>query len=547
MLSCLSKGTVILETQLPEEMQGIQKTLAYEEALREGTLATEDEASEEDEPAEPVFVKVPEEVKCVEGGPARFSCRLTGYPLPRVSWYKDGVQLIASSRVKISFDGLHHLEIPKTRPYDTGEIKVEAKNKYGQVNYITKLQVLRREDFNIQLRPASREERTKIQTQFEEQRLAAKVGKPATEHERMVPPHAVKQKAIQEEFKPLVQAELITMMEAEPVEVTDAVTVIREPVIEQQPSTVSLPVFSNELKNKVAIEGTPVIFEVRFTGNYETTVRWFKDGVDVHMNPDYSITVTEDTSKLTILESFTDDTGMFSVELGNAAGTVKSEAQLIIQEAVLEEDDSEPVVTETAPKLLTAPQETFVGTCGEPIKIVIKIESEPKSQVTWFKGEHKLVPTIRQKMLEDDNVFTLLILDVKPEDAGTYYCEAFNSSGVCRTEINVVVPASSGAPELVSPMENVEVEEGCPIEIECHAVSKTEPTVTWFLDKAIIKPSKYFQMFYEDGVAKLYINEVFPEDEGLYTCEVENDFGKVSSSARLRVKGMFYDAEYYAS
>ncbi len=61
------------------------------------------------------------------------------------------------------------------------------------------------------------------------------------------------------------------------------------------------------------------------------------------------------------------------------------------------------------------------------------------------------------------------------------------------------------------------------------------PKITWYLKDAIIKPSRYFRMLYQDGVARLQINEVFPEDAGTYKCEARNGLGMASCSAQLIV------------
>lgn len=41
---------------------------------------------------------------------------------------------------------------------------------------------------------------------------------------------------------------------------------------------------------------------------------------------------------------------------------------------------------------------------------------------------------------------------------------------------------------------------------------------------------------YKGGVATLVINEVFPEDEGEYTCQASNSIGTVTTSCKLTVK-----------
>ena len=45
------------------------------------------------------------------------------------------------------------------------------------------------------------------------------------------------------------------------------------------------------------------------------------------------------------------------------------------------------------------------------------------------------------------------------------------------------------------------------------------------------------QISYSDGVCKLEISEVYPEDEGSYTCVASNDAGEAKTTAKMFVKG----------
>lgn len=44
------------------------------------------------------------------------------------------------------------------------------------------------------------------------------------------------------------------------------------------------------------------------------------------------------------------------------------------------------------------------------------------------------------------------------------------------------------------------------------------------------------ELKYKGGVASLVIKEVFPEDEGEYTCQATNSIGTASTSSKLTVK-----------
>lgn len=45
---------------------------------------------------------------------------------------------------------------------------------------------------------------------------------------------------------------------------------------------------------------------------------------------------------------------------------------------------------------------------------------------------------------------------------------------------------------------------------------------------------------YKNGVASLAINEVFPEDEGVYSLKAINSQGEVETKCKVTVKRMYY-------
>jgi hypothetical protein len=69
----------------------------------------------------------------LEGSAARFDCRLSGFPEPRVHWYKDGRELEESRHIVVEFEGedLCSLIVREAGPDDEGVYKCLAKNAAG--------------------------------------------------------------------------------------------------------------------------------------------------------------------------------------------------------------------------------------------------------------------------------------------------------------------------------------------------------------------------------------------------------------------------------
>ena len=50
----------------------------------------------------------------------------------------------------------------------------------------------------------------------------------------------------------------------------------------------------------------------------------------------------------------------------------------------------------------------------------------------------------------------------------------------------------------------------------------------------------FLQISYVDGACELEISEVYPEDDGSYTCMASNSAGDAKTTARMIVKGNWF-------
>merc|ERR1712027_24197 len=108
-IKCSGKTGIVYESQLPKGMMSIDRIREMESGWQRAPELLETET----EKFKPCFVTKPEAVSTTEGGSARFCCRVTGYPKPRVMWLINGHTVINGSRHKLIYDGMWHLDIPK--------------------------------------------------------------------------------------------------------------------------------------------------------------------------------------------------------------------------------------------------------------------------------------------------------------------------------------------------------------------------------------------------------------------------------------------------
>lgn len=71
---------------------------------------------------------------------------MTGHPRPRVMWLVNGHTIVNGARYKLTYDGMYHMDIPKTRQYDTGKVEVIARSAAGEAIAETELKIVPRHD-----------------------------------------------------------------------------------------------------------------------------------------------------------------------------------------------------------------------------------------------------------------------------------------------------------------------------------------------------------------------------------------------------------------
>lgn len=144
---------LVEETQLPDGRKGAHRIDEIERMAHEGgpSGVTIDN---EFEKTKPDIVLRPEPARVLEGNIARFRCRVTGYPAPKVNWYLNGQLIRKSKRYRLQYDGIYYLEIADVKSYDSGEVRLVADNPLGTTEHTVKLEVEQKEDFRCVLRRA---------------------------------------------------------------------------------------------------------------------------------------------------------------------------------------------------------------------------------------------------------------------------------------------------------------------------------------------------------------------------------------------------------
>ncbi|KAI6225469.1 Muscle M-line assembly protein unc-89 [Aphelenchoides fujianensis] len=90
-------------------------------------------------------------------------------------------------------------------------------------------------------------------------------------------------------------------------------------------------------------------------------------------------------------------------------------------------------------------------------------------------------------------------------------------------------------PLFTRPLQNVAVDEGESARLECEIVARPEPQCTWFREEEVIRESERIRLEYIGDRCALTIDDVRPQDAGLYKVKAQNALGETSNFCRLQV------------
>ncbi|XP_060058654.1 protein sidekick-2 isoform X2 [Erinaceus europaeus] len=285
-------------------------------------------------------------------------------------------------------------------------------------------------------------------------------------------------------------------------------------------SVLEPPQFVKEPERHVTAEMEKVVdIPCRAKGVPPPSITWYKDAAVVEVEKLSRFRQRGDGT-LQISGLVPDDTGMFQCFARNAAGEVQTSTYL--------------AVTSIAPNITKGPLDSTVID-GTSAVLVCETSGAPRPAITWQRGERILasgsVQLPRFTLLESG---TLLVSPTHLSDAGTYTCLATNSRGVDEASADLVVWART---RITKPPQDQSVIKGTQASMVCGVTHDPRVTIrhVWEKDGAAlgVEGSPRIRL---DKNGSLHISQTWSGDIGTYTCRVLSAGGNDSRSAHLRVR-----------
>ena len=288
-----------------------------------------------------------------------------------------------------------------------------------------------------------------------------------------------------------------------------------------------VPEITKELEEVEVLRGQPILLECHVSGATDAKVRWFCSNTLVTDDARISSSFDGTVCTLSIEPSILDDEGEYICQIENDQGMVSTAADVLVEEGM-----AFPVFKERIQNLNVIE--------GENAGFDVRVVGNPEPVVEWFKDGAQLEDEGRVMIIDDvddhePELFSLVIENCKPSDAGEYKCLAMNEAGKDACTAQLVVNPISDSPKTPDAAEIPLVfTEGQDVTLK--ALMSKHLIITWLKDDEPIKPSSHYDIDAKEGFHSLTIKNVTPNDSGVYKCEATDDS---TSTFNVTIKGKY--------
>ncbi|KAK9877952.1 hypothetical protein WA026_020172 [Henosepilachna vigintioctopunctata] len=182
------------------------------------------------------------------------------------------------------------------------------------------------------------------------------------------------------------------------------------------------------------------------------------------------------------------------------------------------------------PKIIQKPVSITTVNGAPSALLACRSIGNPEPITSWSFNGVELTPSKKYNISKDGN---LIIRPVEFGDHGTYTCFVKNSYGRRTAKANLLI---SSAPVFTAQPENMVLNIGSTIKLECFAAGLPKPQISWYKDNIQIQSSSRVSLS-EDGTI-LSIGNVNKGDSGMYICRARNSFGSIEVAAEIEVQDL---------
>lgn len=368
--------------------------------------------------------------------------------------------------------------------------------------------------------------------------------------EQVVPTEAIQSlydeetgEAVLEVYNPQVNEPLVFSIQAENPfgKAVGNANILREIQEPEETREILKPPKVTPLSAEVIRNGGTLVFQSKFEGIPRPEIKWLRNGREIIVNEDVTIETTEDTTTITVINMSRKRAGKYEVCAKNKVGEAKASGSVMVTDTV----ETEKI---TAPRFIQPLEPRFIAE-NEVCIVEAIVESEPMSSFQWFIHNEPVVSSEHTRIITQENKSILLIDNFQKKFSGPFMCRAENVGGsvTSTATINLLEdtkfeePQEFTSPRFVEQLEPTSVMDGEKLILTCQVEGTPTPKIQWYRNEEKVLENKDISIYQDtQGLCILTIQEVFPEDEGQYTCQAVNKVGEATTATSVNVEGIWF-------
>nr|XP_044249283.1 muscle M-line assembly protein unc-89 isoform X4 [Drosophila takahashii] len=175
---------------------------------------------------------------------------------------------------------------------------------------------------------------------------------------------------------------------------------------------------------------------------------------------------------------------------------------------------------------------------GQSVRLACAVDG-PELSAKWFHNRRQLERDGCHRIINNNNILVLEVLNTTILDSGEYSCVISNqndeTSSSCIVTVYEIFKDEPKPPSIQYIKEYYHLRDD-ELTIECHVHGYPRPVITWWRGAFQVKPSYKFTMLEEaHGVCKLLIYKPGNKDGGIYTMKAFNSSGEVQINHTVEV------------
>ncbi|XP_041428394.1 hemicentin-2 isoform X1 [Xenopus laevis] len=476
-----------------------------------------------------------EDVIVIVNNPFSLICEALGFPIPSVTWLKNGEPFKDSDNLRL-LPGGHGLQILNAQEEDSGQYTCVVTNEVGEAirNYEVKVfipPVIKRDDLNQDV--GVKEVKTKVNSSLTLQCESQAVPKPTL--------HWYKDGQLLESSGGVQILSDGQELQIQPIRLSDSgrytcvatnvagedekefyVNVQVPPIFHRpgSPSAAFELVFRDDdeeelTEHREVVATNPISLYCDTNAIPPPILTWYKDGQLLSSSD--GVMILLEGRILQIPLAHAKHAGKYTCEATNEAGEDRLHYELLVL--------TPPVMKGEVEELI---QEVSV-IYNQTAELNCDATGIPSPSITWLRNGLTLSTAERYQLLNDGKI--LQIHSVEVNDIDSYVCVAENPAGFAERLFTLMVHVT---PIISGPNpENISAVLQNSVSLLCDVQSHPTPEIMWYKDGQLLTPTKGLLIM--PGGQVLQIARVQLSNQGIYMCKVHNPAGSAEKLLHLTV------------